>query len=130
MVDIITQASAKAQLRIDGTADDDWLAIWIPVVSQSIRAWLKDRWRLFLIEEDEAGNPVLDANGVPVPVLVNDVPVINPSVIGAALVELAAQYRFREGEGDTAMPSGAGHGYVLTKGATALLEPLRRSTVR
>ena len=62
-------------------------------------------------------------------------PVVKPVVRAACLLELASQYRFREGEGnnDTAYAGrsfdGRGHGYVLNKASTALLAPLRRPTV-
>jgi hypothetical protein len=47
------------------------------------------------------------------------------------LVELASQYRFRDGSGkDNVVPDAAGHGYILSKGATAILSGLRKSTVR
>ena len=130
MVDLITTAEARYQLRLDepgsdGGPDAGWLAAFIPAVSDAIATWLKDEWRLFVPETDSAGNVLFDSSGDPIPTAE-----IRPAVKAAALVELASQFRFREGEGDNAVPSADGHGYVLSKGATALLSGLRRSTVR
>lgn len=100
---LITATEARAQLRIGDDADDDWLALWIPIISQAIASWLKDEWRLYLPEIDSSGDVVVDSSGDPVPTTT-----IHPSVRGAALVEIASQYRFREGDGDNAVPSDAG----------------------
>ena len=130
MREFVTQADAREQMRIDSDADDRWLAIWIPAVSASIAAWLKQDWRLYLLQRDAVGEVVVDASGTPVPVEGDDgEPVVHPAVVAATLLELASQYRYREGEGDNVVPADAGHGYVLSKAATAQLVPLRRSTV-
>ncbi|USJ00859.1 hypothetical protein MUG10_00925 [Xanthomonas prunicola] len=130
MREFVTTDAARAQLRLDTDADGEWLAIWIPAVSEMVAAWLKQDWRLYLLKRDAAGELVRDAAGVPMPVLdQQDNPVLHPSVIAATLLELASQYRYREGEGDNVVPADAGHGYVLTKAATAQLVPLRRATV-
>lgn len=130
MHNFVTPADAREHLRIDSDADDRWLAMWIPAVSTSIAAWLKQEWRLYLLQRDAAGEFVLDDAGVPVPVEGDDgEPIVHPSVVAAALLELASQYRYREGEGDNVVSAEAGHGYVLSKAATAQLVSLRRSTV-
>ena len=130
MVALVTIEQARVQLRAEA-ADDAWFSLWIPIVSASVASWLKDSWRLYEPEIDSAGEVVLDSNGDPVAALDSSLePVVRAEVQGAVLVELASQYRYREGEGDNVVPDAAGHGYVLSKGATALLVPLRRSTVR
>lgn len=130
MVALVTIEQARVQLRAEA-ADDAWISLWIPIVSASVASWLKDSWRLYEPEIDSAGEVVLDSNGDPVAALDSSLePVVRAEVQGAVLVELASQYRYREGEGDNVVPDAAGHGYVLSKGATALLVPLRRSTVR
>ena len=130
MVALVTIEQARVQLRAEA-ADDAWISLWIPIVSASVASWLKDSWRLYEPEIDSAGEVVLDSNGDPVAALDSSLePVVRAEVQGAVLVELASQYRYREGEGDNVVPDAAGHGYMLSKGATALLVPLRRSTVR
>jgi hypothetical protein len=130
MDDLLTKDQAKAQLRLDGDADDPWLDIWIPAISDAVRDWLKDRWRCYELERDADGNAVLGENGEPIIKLDDDgAPIVLKRVQGAALVELSSQYRFREGEGDNEVPASAGHGYTLCKGATAVLSTLRRPTV-
>ncbi|WP_414553725.1 head-tail connector protein [Stenotrophomonas forensis] len=130
MPEFVTKADAREQMRIDSDADDRWLAIWIPAVSASVAAWLKQEWRLYVLERDANGQLVRDRAGRPVPAK-DDTgePILHPAVIAATLLELASQYRFREGEGDNVVPSDAGHGYVLSKAATAQLAPLRCTTV-
>ena len=132
MVALVAIEQARVQLRVAaGTPDDEWIALFIPVVSAAVASWLKDSWRLYEPELDSAGGVVVDSNGDPVAALDSSLePVVRAEVQGAVLVELAWQYRYREGEGDNVVPADAGHGYVLSKGATALLVPLRRSTVR
>jgi hypothetical protein len=136
MHDLVTMDEARYHLRLDdvgsdGGPDDPWLQIFIPVVSDAIATWLKDEWRLYMPELDSNGDPVLDSEGDPIPALdSNGDPTPRPVVRGAALVELGSQFRFREGEGTNVVPTEAGHGYILSKGATALLAGLRKSTVR
>ncbi|HDS1091712.1 TPA: phage gp6-like head-tail connector protein [Stenotrophomonas maltophilia] len=130
MREFITPADAREQMRIDSDADDRWLAIWIPAVSESVAAWLKQEWRLYVLQRDSDGELIRDSVGRPVPAEDSGgEPILHPSVIAATLLELSSQYRFREGEGDNVVPSDAGHGYVLSKAATAQLAPLRRTTV-
>lgn len=111
MADFVTLEQARHQLRTD-PEDDSWLEMWIPAVSAAVVLWLKDEQRCYEADLDDEGNPV-----------------VLPSVKAAVLIELAAQHRFRDSEGAPVMPATAGHGYVLSQGATALLAPLRRSTV-
>ncbi|MGV6491381.1 hypothetical protein ACTUVK_000544 [Stenotrophomonas rhizophila] len=130
MLEFVTPADAREQLRIDSDADDRWLVIWIPAVSASVAAWLKQEWRLYVLLRDSSGEVVRDSSGIPLPALdSDDLPILHPSVIAATLLELASQYRYREGEGDNVVPADAGHGYVLSRAATAQLAPLRRTTV-
>lgn len=130
MLEFVTPADAREQLRIDSDADDRWLAIWIPAVSASVVAWLKQEWRLYVLQRDSSGEVVTDSSGTPLPVLdSDDLPIVQPAVIAATLLELASQYRYREGEGDNVVPADAGYGYVLSRAATAQLAPLRRTTV-
>lgn len=136
MTELVTLAEARAHLRLDdpdsdGGPDDLWLAVFIPAISEAVLGWLKDPWRAYRPELDTDGEPVLDTNGDPVIALDTDGnPTPKWSVRAAVLVELASQFRFREGEGrDNVVPSADGHGYTLNKVSTALLTPLRRPTV-
>jgi hypothetical protein len=64
--------------------------------------------------------PAVDSNGYTVRAVVK----------GAVLIELANVYRNREGEGkENVVPDAAGWGYVLNKASTAMLAPLRKSTI-
>ena len=134
MPDLITKADAYEQLRLDydsdGSADDGWLDIFIPAVSEAVANWLKDSWRPYEVELDSAGDIVLDSDAEPVVVLDSDGnPTVRWSVKAACLVELERQYRFRGGEGGaTDEPAANGWGYTLGKGATALLASLRKPT--
>jgi hypothetical protein len=129
MLELVTVEEAKQQLRVDDSSYDAWLAMVIPAVSQAVRTWLKDDWRLYVPEVDSNG-PVTDSNGDPVPT--EDV---NPLVKLATMAEIASQMRFREGEGDNRMESmgsifaAGAHGYILNKTSTALLSGLRKPTV-
>jgi hypothetical protein len=79
---------------------------------------------------DSSGGIVRDSAGDPIPsVDSNGDPIVNPAVRAATLIELASQFRFREGDGENVVPADAGHGYILSKGATAILSGIRRSTV-
>ncbi len=132
MLELVTIDEVAAQLRVDNA--DPWLPIWIPIVSQAVASWLKDSWRLYMPELDADGKVVVDSSGFPIPAEDSSGLILNPAVRGAVLVELASQYRFREGASDRAasdnsVPADAGYGYVLSKGATALLAPIRKTTV-
>lgn len=121
---------ARAHLRLDTCDDDQWIEMMIVAVSAAILAWLKDEWRAYVPALDSSSDAILDDAGNPLPEL-DDAgePVVLPVVKAAALVELAQQYRFRDGSGAAAVQSHWGHGYILGQGATALLVGLRKSTV-
>jgi len=135
MLELVTQADARAQLRLDeidsnGGADDPWLSIFIPAISESVARWLKDEWRLYVLETDADGNVIEDSSGEPIPIEDSSGAfTVKPVVRAAVLVELASQFRFREGDGTNSVPADAGYGYTLCNGATALLAALRKSTV-
>jgi hypothetical protein len=135
MLELVTIDDARQQLRLDeidsnGGADDAWLALAIPGVSEAVRSWLKDDWRLYLPERDTAGAVITDTDGDPIPAEdSNGTPITHPTVRLAVLLELASQFRYREGEGENVVPADAGHGYTLSKGATAILAGLRKPTV-
>lgn len=135
MLELVTIDDARQQLRLDeidsnGGADDAWLSLAIPGVSEAVRSWLKDDWRLYLPERDTAGAVITDTDGDPIPAEdSNGNPITHPTVRLAVLLELASQFRYREGEGENVVPADAGHGYTLSKGATAILAGLRKPTV-
>lgn len=128
MIELVTIDEARAHLRLDALDDDLWLTIFMPAISEAVANWLKDEWRLYVAEVD-SGGVVVDSSGDPVPA----VPlVVRPVVKAATLIELSYQFRYREGEGDhtaTGDLYGGRYGYTLSKGATALLSSLRKSTV-
>jgi hypothetical protein len=130
VVDFVTSAEAKAHLRIDSDADDTWLAIWIPVVSEAVAAWLKDEWRPYELVEDSNGDVLTDSAGEPFVLEDSNGPIVRQRVKGAVLIELAQMYRFRDGSGAATVPVHWGHGYTLGAGATALLVGLRKTTIR
>ena len=136
MLELVTIDDARQQLRLDeidsnGGADDAWLALAIPGVSEAVRSWLKDDWRLYLPERDTAGAIITDTDGDPIPAEdSNGNPITHPTVRLAVLLELASQFRYREGEGENVVPADAGHGYTLSKGATAILAGLRKVSQR
>src|SRR5690625_3713923 len=135
MLELVTIDEAREHLRLDydeaGGPDDPWLEVMIPAISQAVALWLKDEWRLYVLERDSDGEIVTDDTGNPVPAEDGDGdPIVQPVVRAAVLIELASAYQFRSGEGrDNAVPSDAGYGYVLNKTSTALLQPLRKPTV-
>lgn len=130
MIDLVTLEEACDHIRIDSEADDPWLSVMIPAISQAVLLWLKEPWRAYELEIDSDGLPILDSDGDRIPVIDSDgLPVVRPVVKAAVLVELGQQYRFRDGSGAAAVPSHWGHGYVLGAGATSLLSSLRKSTV-
>lgn len=130
MLQLVTTADCAAHLRLDTTADDPWLAIWIPAISQAIQQWLKEDWRLYVVLREADGSIALDSAGEPIlEVDTSGNPIVNPAVRAACLVELGQQFRFRDGSGAQAVPSHWGHGFNLGAAATSLLTPLRKSTV-
>ncbi len=130
MTDLVSIADARAHLRLDSTADDAWLAIFIPAISDAVSRWLKDWWRLYVTEVDANYAPILDSSGDQIPVVdTSGHYEVKPTVRAAVLVELASQFRFRDGDGVATVPADGGYGYTLCNAATALLSPLRKSTV-
>lgn len=121
--EFVTIEEARVHIRVDTLADDPWFQTWIPVVEAAVKSWLKDAWRLYV------PSGAVDSNGDPIPSEDSNGPLVQPMVKAAVLVELAQQYRFRDGSDAAAVPSHWGHGYVLGAGATSLLAGLRRSTV-
>lgn len=130
MADLVTVEEAKQHIRIDNDADDAWLEVFIPAISDAVMSWLKDEWRAYILATDADGNVLTDSAEVPIIALdSNGEATVKPRVKAAVLVELAQQYRFRDGSGAAAVPAHAGHGYVLGTGATSLLNALRKTTV-
>jgi hypothetical protein len=130
MTDLVTLEQARSHLRIDNDADDTWLTTWIPAISQAVFTWLKDEWRAYEWMRDSDGEFLRDSNDEPYILEDSNGPVIKPVAAAACLVELAQQYRFRDGSGAAAVQSHAGYGYVLGAGATSLLNGLRKTTVK
>lgn len=128
MADLVSLQEARDHIRSTTTADDSWFAVWIPAISDAVFGWLKDEWRAYELQLDSDGGVIEDSEGEPFIVEDSNGPVVRPRVKAAVLVELAMQYRFREGDG-TMVPSHHGHGYVLGQGATNLLASLRKTTV-
>lgn len=130
MLELVTHEEAIAHLRIDETADDTWLAIFIPAISEAVAGWLKDSWRLYVPETDGDGVVVVDSSGDPIPLEDSNGYTVRPVVKAAVLLELSSVYRYREGEGkDNVVSDAAGYGYALNKASTAILASLRKSTL-
>lgn len=126
---MVTIEEARQHLRIDGDYDDDWLDMMIVAISQAVLLWLKDETRAYELETDSNGDVIYDSDGDPVIETDSNGPVAKPIVKAAVLVELASQYRFRDGDGVAQVPAHWGHGYTLSAGSTALLTPLRKTTM-
>ena len=130
MVALVTRAEVKSQLMMDNDAADGWIDMMILAISNAVMTWLKDDWRAYVPLTDASGVPLEDSDGAYIPALDSDgEPMTLPVVKAATLVEIASQFRFRDGDGVSAVPSHAGHGYILSAGPTSLLSGLRRSTV-
>lgn len=131
MADLVTLAEAKSHLMVDNDAVDSWINMMITAISGAVISWLKDEWRAYVPLLDSNGDPLLDSDGGQIPAENSNGDFIPlPVVKAATLVELASQFRFRDGDGVAAVPSHWGHGYVLSAGPTSLLTGLRRSTVK
>lgn len=117
---------------LDTLAHDSWLNMMIPAISGAVLSWLKDPWRAYELAVDSNGDVIYDSSGEGLPVEDSNGLVVNPVVKAATLVELAQQFRFRDGaDAQSAhVPAHWGHGYVLGIGATSLLAGMRKSTVR
>ena len=122
MVELVTVEEVYNQLRLDHDADDEWIALIIPAVSAAIISWLGDESRVYEYYLDSHGDysVVVDSQGDRL---------ISPQVKIAALVEIAAQFRNREGTAEQLLPEHWGHGYTLGIGATALLTGLRKPRI-
>jgi len=129
-MDLVTIEQARAHLRTDSDADDEWLATWITAISGAVFTWLKDDWRAYVPATDAAGDVIVDSNGDDIPFEDSNGYTVKPVVIAATLVELAQQYRFRDGSDAGSVPSHWGHGYVLGAGATSLLSGTRKATLK
>lgn len=126
-MNLCTVEEAKHHIRIDGDDDDAWLGVMIAAVSEAILLWLKEEWRSFVLLTDSNGDVVVDSDGVPeIETDLSGNPTVRPVVKAAALIELAQQYRYRDGKDAGAVE---GNGYILGAGATSLLNGLRRSTL-
>ena len=131
MTQFVTIEEVRDHLRIDSYGDDLWLDLFITVVSEAVISWLKDEWRCYVPMIDSNGDAIVDSNGDEIPATDgNGDYTVKPVVKGAVLVELAQQYRFRDGSGAATVDANAGYGYVLGKGATALLSGLRKTTIK
>jgi hypothetical protein len=131
MAELVTRDEVKSHLMMDNDAADGWINMMILAISSAVLSWLKDEWRAYEVRRDAAGAILLDSNGEAILLTdSNGDPLVKPVVKAATLVEIASQFRFRDGDGAPAVPSHAGHGYVLSAGPTSLLSGLRRSTVK
>lgn len=131
MAEYVTLSEVKSHLLVDTNAHDSWINMMIPAISGAVLSWIKDAWRAYTLETDEGGDVIYDSNGDGIPVEDSSGPIVNPVVKAATLVEIALQFRFRDGADATSayVPSHWGHGYVLGIGATSLLAGIRKSTV-
>lgn len=131
MSDLVSLEDAANHLRIDNDADNAWLLMMIPAISQAVLLWLKDEWRAYVLIVDSNNDVIFDSAGDAFPAVDGQGDqIVKPIVRAAVLIELAQQYRFRDGSGAAAVPAHWGHGYTLGAGATSLLTPLRKSTVK
>lgn len=121
---LVSIEEARSHLQVDTLAHDPWLNTWIPAVEAAVFSWLKQSWRAY----EPSGE--VDSQGDPIPLEDSNGPVVRPMVRAAVLVELAQQFRFRDGSGAANVPSHWGHGHVLGIGATSLLAGIRKGTVR
>lgn len=130
MAALCTRDEVRDQLMVDNNAVNPWIDMMIPAISQAVLSWLKDDWRAYETLQDSNGDPLEDSAGDQFPILdSNGEPIVKPMVKAATLIEIASQFRFRDGDGVATVPSHWGHGHVLCMGATALLVALRRPTV-
>jgi len=126
MDEFITLDEARDHLRIDTTDDDNDLRLKIQGASSAVMRYLKTRRALWLAEEDSNGDPMLDSNGWPVPLIGSDgQTVINPVIKSATLLMTGYLYRNRSDNEGAAFQQG-----FLPMPVTALLYPLRDPTVK
>lgn len=120
MIKLVSTAYAMEQLHLDNDMQYPWLDIAIAGVSAAVVAWVGGIERLAPV--DSSGDPTIDSDGV-----VEDV---DGAAVLAVLVEIAYQYRFREGAAEQGQGDWYSTGYVLNMSSTALLTPLREPVVR
>jgi len=129
---LVTLQEAKDHLLVDTSAGDSWINMAIEGVSDAVLRWLKEDWRAYVLLEDSNGI-VLDSAGDPIPLEDSNGFVVKPVVKMATLVELAVQYRFRDGVGYDRTATGdlysGRYGYILSQGPTSLLHALRKTTL-
>lgn len=130
MLELVSQDEAMTHLLI-GPEHAPWLSMFIPAISEAVAGWLKDSWRLYEPELDSSGEIAIDSSGGTIPMEDSSGLVVKAVVKAAVVLELASTLRYKEGEGtNNVVPDAAGYGYVLNKASTAMLAPLRKSTVR
>ena len=120
MIKLVSAATAREQLHLDNDMQADWLDMAIAGVSAAVVAWVGGIDRLAPV--DSSGNPTIDSDGV--------VEGVDGAAVLAVLVEIAYQYRFREGAAEQNQGDWFKPGYVLNMSSTALLTPLRQPVVR
>ena len=120
MIKLVSVATVMEQLHLDNDMQTAWLDVAIAGVSAAVVAWVGGIERLAPV--DSSGNPTIDSDGV-----VEDV---DGAAVLAVLVEVAYQYRFREGAAEQDQGDWYATGYVLNMSSTALLTPLREPVVR
>ena len=134
MAQLVTRAEVRDHLMVDNNAVDPWIDMMILAISGAVISWLKDEWRAYETQVDSNGDPIEDSNGDQFPILdSNGDPTTKPIVKAATLIEIAYQFRYRDGMGDhtaTGDLYSGRYGYILSRGATALLNGLRKSTVK
>lgn len=119
-MNFVTVDDAREHLQIGDDSHDAWLATWIPSASAMIRNYMQGH-RLFEVEIDTSGNPVLDTNGDPVIATdTNGVPLVRFEVRAATLIMLG--YLFRQRDEDEHREFEMGY---LPRPVTAILYPLR-----
>ena len=106
---LITVQEAKEHLHIDDNAHDVWLSIAIPAIESAMVLWVGEEVRLY--QDDPMTTP-------------------HEAARLALLVELAYQFRYREGASEMDMTEWFTIGYVLNMSSTALLTPLRKPRVK
>src|SRR6478609_6043941 len=100
MAELVTLDEVKSQLMMDNDAADGWITLMIQAISGAVMTWLKEEWRAYVVLLGADGKPVLDSNGDPIVSLdSNGDPIVKPVVKAATLVEIASQFRFRDGDG-------------------------------
>jgi hypothetical protein len=129
VAEYVTTEEVRNHLMVDTTAHDAWINMMIPAISGAVESWLKDSWRAYVLAVDSNGEVIRDSNGDGLPIEDSNGPVVHPTVKAATLVEMAVQFRFRDGDGTPGVPSHWGHGYVLSAGPTSLLTAFRKTTV-